>query len=105
MVSLLYLSLQFSTLTWNIPQTIQISLAPNQYRSSLSLEEANDTVSETQSDDHVGLRPYWPGPGPSHSRPVAHWHLDDIIVIDSKSESEADLEETIQVISLSPLFT
>jgi hypothetical protein len=104
-VSLLYLSLQFLALTQNIPQTIQISLAPNEYRSLLSLEEADDAVSETQTDDHISLRPYWLGPGPSHSRPAAHWHLDDIVVIDSESESKADLEETIQVISLSPLFT
>jgi len=104
-VSLLYLSLQFSMLTRNIPQTIQISLAPNEYRSLLSLEEADNAVLETQTDDHVGLGPYWPGPGPSHSRPAAHWHLDDIVVIDSESESKADSEETIQVVSLSPLFT
>ena len=107
-VSLLYLSLQFSTLTQNIPQTIQISLAPDEYRSLLSLEEADDAVLETQTDDHVGLGPYWPGPGPSRSRsrPAAHWHdPDDIVVIDSESESKADSEETIQVVSLSPLFT
>jgi hypothetical protein len=149
-VSLLYLSLQFSTLTRNIPQTLQISVAPDEYRPSLSLEEADDAVSETQTDDHVGLGPYWPGPGPIRSRPAAHWHLDDIVVIDSdavletqtddhvglgpywpgpgpsrsrsrpaahwhdpddivvidsESESEADSEETIQVVSLSPLFT
>jgi len=104
-VSLLYLSLQFSTLTRNIPQTIQISLAPDEYRSSLSLEEADDAVSETQTDNHVGLGPYWPGPGPSRLRPVAHWHLDDIVVIDSETESKVDSEETIQVVSLSPLFT
>jgi len=104
-VSLLYLSLQFSMLTWNIPQTIQISLASSQYRSSLSLKEADDTVLEPQTDDHIGLGPYWLGPGPSCLRLSAHWHLDNIVVIDSESKSEVDLEETIQVVSLSPLST
>ena len=96
-VSLVYLSLHFSTLTRNIPQTIRISIPPGYYRSSLSLDEVDDTVSEHETDDHVGL-----GPGPSRSRPAVP--LDDIVVIDTESESEADSEETIQVVCLPPLF-
>jgi hypothetical protein len=101
-VSLVYLSLHFSTLTRNIPQTLQISIAPHDYRSSLSPDQVNDAVSKPETNNHVGLGCYWPGPGPSHSRPAAP--LDDIVVIDTESESEVDSEETIQVVSLSPLF-
>ncbi len=54
-------------------------------------------MSKHETNDHVGLEP-----GLSHLRPVAP--LDDIVVIDTKSESEADLEETIQVVCLSSLF-
>jgi hypothetical protein len=101
-VSLVYLLLHFSTLTRNIPQTLQISVAPRDYRSLLSPDQVDDAVSEPETDDHVGLGHYWPGPGPSRSRLAAP--LDDIVVIDTKSESEVDSEETIQVVSLSPLF-
>jgi len=45
-VSLVYLSLHFLMLTWNIPQTIQISITLGYYRSSLSLDEVDDTVSK-----------------------------------------------------------
>jgi hypothetical protein len=101
-VSLVYLSLHFSTLTWNILQTLQISIAPHDYRSSLSSDQVDDAVSEPETNNHVGLGRYWPGPGPSRSRPAAP--LDDIVIIDTESESKVDSEETIQVVSLSPLF-
>ena len=103
-VSLVYLSLHFSTLTRNIPQTLHISIAPCDYRSSLSPDQVDDavSVSKPETDDHVSLGRYWPGPGPSRSRPVAP--LDDIVVIDTESRSESDSEEMIQVVRLSPLF-
>ena len=101
-VCLVCLSLHFSTLTRNIPQTLQISIAPRAFN-RLSLSPHIEIFdSEPESDDDVGLGPDWPGPGPSRLRPTTL--PDDIIVIDTESESDLDLEETIQVVCFSPLF-
>jgi len=101
-VSLVCLSLHFSTLTRNIPQTLQISIAPCAFN-RLSLSPHIEIFdSEPESDDDVGLGPDWPGPGPSRLRPMTL--PDDVIVIDTESESDPDSEETIQVICFSPLF-
>ena len=95
------LPLHLSTLTRNAPQIIDISIAPRTYdRPSSTPELIEISDSEAETDDHVGLGPYWPAPGPSRSTPAIP--LDEIIVINTDSESDADSNHTVCLSHLSP---
>jgi hypothetical protein len=96
------LPLYLSMLTWNAPQIIEISIAPHTYnRPSPTPDLIEISDSKADTDDHIGLGPYWPAPGPSRSMPATP--LDDIIIINTNSESDVDSKHSVVPLShLSP---
>jgi hypothetical protein len=94
------LPLHLSTLTRNAPQIIEISIAPHTYdRPSSTPELIEISDSEAETDDHIGLGPYWLAPGPLHL--MLAIPLNEIIIINTNSKSDADSKHTICLSHLS----